>query len=850
MYRNGLKHVVGLIIIASFAAPLLDAAPLDAAWEREKLAQGSWVSDDASFAPDADGVVTVTRGAPHHSRLTTIIVADLTGAPWLDLRAHASNAQWKLTGSFAGGPEIVIADRQTVGRCTRNLAELFGAQGAGELRLHMHIWGWGSGAGHYVRFTPSLSADADRSDAAELLDGMERIDASCRSAARDIRPAVEGHPRLRFSDEGRDRWRELAAAHPQYGQPLVGIIANLDAHRAEEPYVFDAVSTQTRRPAWGENLLSVRPPVAPDLEPGEGRDPFAGMATEGAWRTLYWHSFSHWLIGAALSDEPDFAEQAKRWALELTRWRFWLEPDYIYFDFGTAYPLQCLASAYDIASGRMIGDELAEVREAIATLADGLYLNTISGHGSIYNDLRGNHTAVTMCGLGMAGCVLLGEDERAPLWIALAERFMLDAFEEHTSGAWVESPSYGAYGVNEWLRLAEVVRNVTGRNHFGHPFLRRFAEYQLHIADWEGRDLGYNGGGAGQYWNQWVFHAIARQWQDPRFQWLARPTGEALSGAGYGDTLWWIDPDLAAQRPAEAATGRHFADIGVNVWRSGWEDDATILLHHCGMKGQHKEENMNHVTLYALGRRILPDGLGGGTADHNVVMVDDRIQNKWMPGATVAYHCDERSGYSLGDAQSAYFGWRRHVLFLRPDLVVLIDDVPLGDRDDRDVRFMLHPSGETVAEGALLTVRSGEVALQAMTVLPDGSALPMAAGAREQQGRATHDAWASYTGRGDLRAVTLLLISPAPDPPAPSVTAAEGVLHIAHGDREFVLGLREGDIAQGFSTNADLWLARLVGGVPEAILVPGAEEMGDVQTGLRTPAGVISGSPAVSWGAE
>ena len=83
---------------------------------------------------------------------------------------------------------------------------------------------------------------------------------------------------------------------------------------------------------------------------------------------------------------------------------------------------------------------------------------------------------------------------------------------------------------------------------------------------------------------------------------------------------------------------------------------------------------MNHVTLYALGQRILPDGLGGATADHNVVLIDDRIQNRWMHGATLAYHCDARSGYSLGDARSAYSGWRRQVLFLRPDLVVLIDD--------------------------------------------------------------------------------------------------------------------------------------------------------------------------------
>ena len=44
------------------------------------------------------------------------------------------------------------------------------------------------------------------------------------------------------------------------------------------------------------------------------------MTVEGAWRQLYWHD-SHWLIGAALSDDPVFAEQARRWAVTLARWR-------------------------------------------------------------------------------------------------------------------------------------------------------------------------------------------------------------------------------------------------------------------------------------------------------------------------------------------------------------------------------------------------------------------------------------------------------------------------------------------------------------------------------------------------
>lgn len=835
-----LRRLCGLALLLTASASLC-AGPLTTTWQRERLDGGSWTSDQSSFFPAEDGTVVVTRGAPHHARISAVVEADLARTPRLRIVAHAANAQWKLTGSLDDGPEVVIADRQCVGEFSRDLRPLLG-EAAGTLSLRLHIWGWGNGAHHYVRLTPSLEAVGADSDARALLGEMAAIDARAAARAAELSSEIEGHPRLRFDEETREAWRAKAHDHPELAEPITTIIAEINERRDEEPYVLTAESYLARRPAWGENLLSVRPPEPPELLYGTGADPFPGL---DAWRQLYWHDFSLWLLGAALSDEPDFVEQARRWSVALARHRFWLQSDYIYFDFDTSYPLQCLCTAYDVACNDMSDAERRDVQQAIATLADGLYRNTISGHGAIYNDLRGNHTAVTMCGLGMAGLTLLGEDERAGRWVALAERFMLDSFEEHTSGAWLESPSYGAYGVNEWLRFAEMLRNVTGQDHLSHPFLRRFAQYQLHVADWEGRDLGYNGGGAGEYWNQWVFHAIAREFRDERFQWLGNPTGD-VGGHGYGDRFWWVDPDLPARRPTETLTGRHFADIGLSVWRSGWDDDATILLHHCGMKGQHKEENMNHITLYALGQRFLPDGIGGATSDHNVPIIDTRSQNKWMPGATLAYHCDDRAGYALGDSQSAYFGSRRHVLFLRPDIVVLVDELDPGD-GAHTVRFMLHPSGDVTADDGLLRVRSGGATLQALTALPDATVLPMTATERDDQRRATHDAWATYEGVGPVLAATVLLVSPTPEPPIPEVEATETGLRIEHGERVFALGLKAGEIAPGFETTSPLWLARITDDGPQAILAPGLDEMGDTVSELRTPAGIVSGNPTVTW---
>ena len=75
------------------------------------------------------------------------------------------------------------------------------------------------------------------------------------------------------------------------------VIEDIEARKAEEPYVLTGESRQQRRPAYGANLLSVRPPEPPEFAPGQGGDPFPGF---DPWRELYWHNFSHWLIGAAL----------------------------------------------------------------------------------------------------------------------------------------------------------------------------------------------------------------------------------------------------------------------------------------------------------------------------------------------------------------------------------------------------------------------------------------------------------------------------------------------------------------------------------------------------------------------
>jgi hypothetical protein len=423
----------------------------------------------------------------------------------------------------------------------------------------------------------------------------------------------------------------------------------------------------------------------------------------------------------------------------------------------------------------------------------------------------------------MAGLVLLDEHPDAPQWVALAEQFMLEAFEEHTSGAWTESPSYGNYGVNEWLKFAEALRNVTGRNHLKHPFLKRYGEYQLMICDWEGRNLGYNQGGAGQRWNHWVFLYIAKEWNWPELQWLGNFALEGVeSFSGYGDAFRWANPELKARRPTAKNVGAHYADVGLSVWRSGWEDDPTILLHQCGRKGQHKEQNMNHFTLYVKGKRILPDGLGAGTNEHNVPMINGGDQSKWGPGKTVAFHSDQSSGYSLGDATASYRGRAalRHILYLRSGALAVVDDILLSESNDEMVTIQLHPNGDTHVSDSCFQVASGDVSLMGIIADRNGNILAPSVKEYERSKRATHDIEAVHSGRGQTRTVTFLLFGRSTGLPSYIMMVEKNgdYLDFLCGQERYRLGMKPGLVGSEASTNAPLWFARFADGKPAVIV--------------------------------
>ena len=153
---------------------------------------------------------------------------------------------------------------------------------------------------------------------------------------------------------------------------------------------------------------------------------------------------------------------------------------------------------------------------------------------------------------------------------------------------------------------------------------------------------------------------------------------------------------------------------GFAVMRSGWERDASYLLFDGGLLGYgHVHQDKLQVVVHAYGREVLYDGGGGNyesskwrrysvdTFSHNTVLVDGLPQRRgtrdrwagvakaplpiaWQSGEIFDYAAasyDEP--YGRGDNRPA--AHRREVLFLKPDLFLVVDR--LTPNDDKEHRY-------------------------------------------------------------------------------------------------------------------------------------------------------------------
>lgn len=172
-------------------------------------------------------------------------------------------------------------------------------------------------------------------------------------------------------------------------------------------------------------------------------------------------------------------------------------------------------------------------------------------------------------------------------------------------GGWNEGPGYWEYGLSHAMWFAWYLRGFTSGkvDFFNHPFVQKTGDFRLYMQTsttdlWNWSDCGKPSGVST------TLTILARVFQNQSYQHLL-----ARQGISNIHQVFFLDPDLSQKLPATSpALTKHFPGAGVFVARTGFEDRDTFVgfkagdipdyNHHCQM-------DSGQIVVHAAGRELL-----------------------------------------------------------------------------------------------------------------------------------------------------------------------------------------------------------------------------------------------------
>jgi hypothetical protein len=429
-----------------------------------------------------------------------------------------------------------------------------------------------------------------------------------------------------------------------------------------------------------------------------------------------------------LSGEKKFGEAARRRILNLASW----DPDG-----PTNFALNCEAGkvmlyrwmrAYDWAYDALTAEDRARVARGMLRRATDAWnsgeIGRGVGHLSRPFSSHGNRVWHKLAETAIA---LYGDVPEAETWLdyAVNKFFACYPVWSDDDGGWHEGASYEAGYMGKvvgWLLVAQAALGIDG---FKKPFFAQVGDFPLYVAPPGSPNMGFGDLSNNRPSSGWggfmdfFQRAMARRpggsragyWRWWSEQWNMKPPGGVL---GFLYEAGLPAPPKATP-PDDLPPSKVFHGIGVaslHVTLKDSADDVHLLFKSSPFGRQsHGHNPQNSFQLNAYGDALLTTcvyrDLHGSkfhsrwcheTKAHNAVLVDGEGQIKHSAASTgriVGEQLGPQFDYLAGDATAAYGGrlvrYHRHVLFVKPDLIVLYDD--LAARTPASFQFMLHALG-------------------------------------------------------------------------------------------------------------------------------------------------------------
>lgn len=497
-------------------------------------------------------------------------------------------------------------------------------------------------------------------------------------------------------------------------------------------------------------------------------------------------SFSHLsnvMLAYLITGDPRYADASRPWLAELARY-----PTGGGSQYSVGPHIAALALGYRWLGDALAPDERDAIRGQLTNLVrDAHECSVTPGRAWWYRAHLHHDFWIPVAGFGLGALALLGEEPEAERWAARAAEELEHALDLlGGDGAWHEGAADWVYGLVLVLLFADAYRLAGGPSLYDHPWLRNTWRYRLYC--WLPDDTyvylndsfrsgRYNILGsasshvlrrlAGEYRNgyvQWLAERDERFDYGPEhpgvyrspYDWTTNQPYQASTMHCLAWNVLWYDPDVAATPPDDLPTAHHFANQGVVIARGGWAADSSVVTFSCAPVGGHEAHRrvaagdgrvargLTHAhaqatgfTLYARGRYlVVPPGYGRTASRfQNVVAVNGGGQ-RWGPeheAGIVAAELGDDVDYVVGDATGLYprdFGillHRRHLVFLKPDFLVMADVLdadPAVGRLGRHYAWQIHTDPGAVeanssAAGLSLRPRADDARVDVHLLLPE-----------------------------------------------------------------------------------------------------------------------------------
>ncbi len=523
--------------------------------------------------------------------------------------------------------------------------------------------------------------------------------------------------------------------------------------RPEEVELFRAARTGAHKERWEELVRTaeeyLKVPLIPEPPPW----------TDGKWNAEEWRrNYAQGLRASEiaetlafcylLSGERRYAEGARKWLLHIAGWDPAGSTSMAVNDEAGMPILYNTARAYDWAYDFLSEADRARLLEMARARGEEAFhwLHDKPFEQKAYN----SHGGRMWHFLGEAAIAYHGEVPEAARWLDYALTIFWSWYPAYgdEEGGWAQGYSYFSSYINRstwWFDALRAALKIEGTDK---PFYQRVGDFPLYVAPPGGSLTGF-----GDFAERRpspnaaaVVGYFARVRQKPEWQWYAEAWGRGAGDHGPVGFLRAARPDpppVQAAPPAGRPTAKLFRGAG---WVSLLSDlldgreSVQVMLRAAPLGNiSHSHADQNAIVLGAYGSPLL---VNTGTRPwygspfckqwywttkaHNALEIDGEGQPKTAAstGKVIAFEPGARYDYVVGEATG--YGehvrqYRRHVVFLKPDVVVVYDEV----RASRPVslKFWLHGRAPFTIDGAAIGLSFENAALAGTLLAPGGLAI-------------------------------------------------------------------------------------------------------------------------------